>query len=72
MAVSCYECDYLLKVLEEQFVLNDGDPRWLQLGLQAAEPKLQVIAPFNETLAHRPWVLYTDEIEVSTSSKHLS
>jgi hypothetical protein len=25
MAVSCYECEYLLKILEEQFLLNSGD-----------------------------------------------
>ena len=60
MAVSCYNCDYLLKILEEQFILNDGDIKWLHYGLKAADPKLRVIAEFNELLAHKPWILYTD------------
>ena len=30
MAVSCYDCDYLLKVQEEQFVMNGGDINWLR------------------------------------------
>lgn len=29
MAVSVYECEFLLKILEEQFVLYGGDVCWL-------------------------------------------
>jgi hypothetical protein len=69
MAVSCYNCDYLLKILEEQFILNEGNPKWLKYGLKSADSKLRAIAEFNELLAHRPWVIYTEEIKVSTGSK---
>jgi hypothetical protein len=62
MAVSCYNCDYLLKILEEQFILHDGDPKWLHFGLKVVDPKLRLIAELNETIAHKPWKLYTDQI----------
>ena len=68
MAVSCYNCDYLLKILEEQFILNEGNPKWLKYGLKSADSKLRAIAEFNELLAHKPWVIYTEEIKVSTGS----
>ena len=70
MAVSCYNCDYLLKILEEQFILNEGNPKWLKYGLKSADSKLRAIAEFNEMLAHRPWVIYTEEIRVSTFAFH--
>jgi hypothetical protein len=57
MAVSCYNCEYLLRVLEEQFVFNGGDVAWLSKGLQVADPKLREIASLNELLAHKPWVI---------------
>jgi PA26 p53-induced protein (sestrin) len=62
MAVSCYNCDYLLKILEEQFILHDGDPKWLHFGLKVADPKLRLIAVLNETLAHKPWIVNAKHI----------
>lgn len=67
MAVSCYNCDYLLRVLEEQFLFYGGDPRWLAKGLSAVDPKLKEIASLNELLAHKPWVIGAQHIEVSGS-----
>jgi len=66
MAVSCYNCEYLLKIQEEQFILNGGDINWLKKGIKAADPKLIHIASLNEMLAHKPWALDVDNIEVST------
>lgn len=40
MAVSCYECEYLLKIQEEQFLINGGDISWLTGGLKKIDPKL--------------------------------
>ena len=57
MAVSCYNCEYLIKILEEQFVLNEGDPQWLAQGILAVDPKLRVLATLNQTLAHKPWII---------------
>lgn len=40
MAVSCYDCEYLLKILEEQFILNNGNVEWLTSGLSQVDKKL--------------------------------
>ena len=40
MAVSCFECDYLLKILEEQFLLYGGDVLWLTEGVKKVNCKL--------------------------------
>ncbi|CDW89406.1 p53 regulated pa26 nuclear protein [Stylonychia lemnae] len=63
MAVSCYNCEYLLKIQEEQFILNGGDIKWLQKGLKAVDPKLVHIAPLNEMLAHKPWAVDSYQLE---------
>ena len=65
MAVSCYNCEHLLKIQEEQFILNGGDPSWLKKGLKVVDTKLVNIARLNEYLAHKPWSLEADEIKVS-------
>ena len=55
MAVSCYECEYLLYILQEQFLLADGPLEWLVFGLEKVNPKLRRIAELNEMLAYQPW-----------------
>ena len=62
MAVSCYHCEYLLRILEEQFVLCGGDIEWITSGLKKVEPRLAKFAELNEILAFAPWNL---------NSKHL-
>lgn len=64
MAVSCYNCEYLLKIQEEQFVMNGGNIQWLQNGLKSVDPKLRHIAELNELLAHRCWAINADHIQV--------
>ena len=68
MAVSCYECEYLLKILEEQFLLYGGDVSWLTEGLKAIDPKLARLGDLNELLAFRPWSLNTSGIIDSLTS----
>jgi len=51
MAVSCYKCEYLLYVLQEQFLLEGGPLEWLVFGLDKVDPKLRRIAELNEVLA---------------------
>jgi hypothetical protein len=63
MAVSCYECEYLLCILQEQFILNEGPIEWLVHGLQAIDPKIERIAPFNEVLAYKPWTINKSHFE---------
>ena len=57
MAVSCYHCDYLLNILEEQFVLEGGDLTWITEGLVRVDPKLARFSELNEIMAFRPWAV---------------
>ena len=57
MAVSLYQNEYLLCILQEQFLLAGGPLEWLIFGLKKVDSKLQRIAEFNEQLAFKPWQL---------------
>lgn len=62
MAVSCYRCDYLLSILEEQFVQVGGNLEWLADGLQKVG-NLGKFAEINEVLAFKPWILSVKHVE---------
>jgi hypothetical protein len=51
MAVSCFDCDYLLNILEEQFVLSGGKIEWITEGLKSVDPRVALFAEINEVLA---------------------
>jgi hypothetical protein len=57
MAVSCFNCEYMLNILEEQFVLNGGNLEWITGGLKKVDPRLAKFAEINEILAFKPWQL---------------
>ncbi len=57
MAVSCFNCQYLLNILQEQFVLNGGNVEWIIIGLKAVDARIAKFAEINEILAYRPWKL---------------
>lgn len=63
MAVSCYDCIYLLKLLEEQFLLSGGEQSWLIKGLTRVPKKLQRLGEVNELMAYRPWTIGSFHIE---------
>ncbi|CDW78780.1 sestrin-1 isoform 2 [Stylonychia lemnae] len=63
MAVSCYDCEYLLKIQEEQFLLWGGDIKWLTDGIKVVDRKLQKIGELNELLAFRPWAISQTHID---------
>lgn len=63
MAVSCYDCEYLVKILEEQFLLYGGDVAWLMHGLKKADKKLERLGELNELLAFKPWIISASHIE---------
>lgn len=62
MAVSCYQCDYLLNILEEQFVLEGGDLAWITEGLAKVDPRLARFSELNEIMAFRPWAVTTSHL----------
>lgn len=57
MAVSCYDCEYLLKIQEEQFLLYGGEIEWITNGLKSVNKKIERLAELNEILAFKPWML---------------
>ena len=63
MAVSCYQCDYLLNILEEQFLLEGGDLTWISDGLGKADPRLVRFSELNEIMAFRPWSISTIHLQ---------
>lgn len=63
MAVSCFNCDYMLNILEEQFVLNGGSIEWLTHGLKAVDVRVLKFAEINEILAYQPWKLSSKHVE---------
>lgn len=63
MAVSCYNCDYLLNILEECFVLSGGNPQWITHGLKVVDPRVARFAEINEVLAFVPWKLNSKHVE---------
>lgn len=48
---------------EKEFLEQRGDPNWLK-GLDHIPPKLRAIYDINKILAHRPWLLNKEHIEV--------
>ena len=63
MAVSCYHCDYLLNILEEQFILEGGNLTWITEGLSKVEPRLARFSELNEIMAFRPWTITTNHVQ---------
>lgn len=45
------------------FLQTGGDPEWL-LGLHRAPEKLRKLSEINKLLAHRPWLITKEHIQV--------
>lgn len=65
MAVARYRCSYLVRLFEDQFLLQGGDKEWLR-GIAHAPAKLQSLSDLNKLLAHRPWLVTTKHIKKLT------
>lgn len=46
-----------------EFLQTGGDPEWL-LGLHRAPEKLRKLSEINKLLAHRPWLITKEHIQV--------
>ena len=62
-AAARHQCSYLVNLHVNDFLQVGGDPKWLK-GLDGAPQKLQHLGELNKILAHRPWLLTKDHIEV--------
>ena len=63
-AAGRHQCSYLIEQQVNEFVAQGGDERWLQ-GLHRIPAKLRDLYEINKILAHRPWLITKDHIEVS-------
>lgn len=54
-----------MKRYEKEFINQGGDNAWLG-GLDFIPAKLRAIYDINKILAHRPWLLRKEHIEVGT------
>lgn len=62
-AAARHQCSYLVNLHVNDFLQVGGDPKWLN-GLFEAPQKLQQLGELNKILAHRPWLLTKEHIEV--------
>ncbi|XP_027711388.1 sestrin-1 isoform X3 [Vombatus ursinus] len=66
MAAARHQCSYLVNLHVNDFLHVGGDPKWLN-GLENAPQKLQNLGELNKVLAHRPWLITKEHIEITDS-----
>lgn len=62
-AAARHQCSYLVGLHMGEFLQVGGNPTWLQ-GLHCAPQKLRNLNEINKLLAHRPWLITKEHIEV--------
>ena len=62
-AASRHQCLYLVRLHAQEFLLQGGDAQWLR-GLDYAPQKLRNLCEVITILAHKPWLIKTEHIEV--------
>uniref|UniRef100_K7FUG6 Sestrin 2 n=1 Tax=Pelodiscus sinensis TaxID=13735 RepID=K7FUG6_PELSI len=67
-AAARHQCSYLVGFHVAEFLKVGGNPAWLQ-GLHCAPQKLRNLSEINKILAHRPWLVTKEHIEVQALLK---
>lgn len=67
-AAARHRCRYLVNLHVLQFLRVGGDPQWLR-GLDCIPPKLRKLSEINKILAHQPWLVGKEHIEVMSVSR---
>eukprot|EP01132_Coremiostelium_polycephalum_P005596 gene5596-6964_t len=62
LASARYNCSYMVSLQEHEFLLNNGDPKWLQ-GVEYIPQKLKNLLNVIQLMAHQPWLLPKLDIE---------
>lgn len=68
IAAGRHQCSYLINLQRQEFLLQGGNPRWLQ-GLDYIPQKLRDLYEINKILAHRPWLMNRSHIQKLTKGK---
>lgn len=66
MAAGRHRCGYLIQQQMNEFIIANGDERWL-LGLDHIPTKLLDLYEINKILAHQPWLITKHHIEKLTT-----
>jgi len=61
LAASRHDCKWLVNMQETEFILNGGDPNWLQ-GIDHIPKKLHNLLEIIQILSHQPWLITKDHI----------
>eukprot|EP01113_Clastostelium_recurvatum_P007320 TRINITY_DN13403_c0_g1_i1.p1 TRINITY_DN13403_c0_g1~~TRINITY_DN13403_c0_g1_i1.p1 ORF type:complete len:643 (-),score=168.17 TRINITY_DN13403_c0_g1_i1:22-1950(-) len=62
LAASRHQCQYMVSIQEQLFLMNGGDPAWLK-GTAFVPRKMANLCQLTALLAHQPWLLDKDHIE---------
>lgn len=62
-AAASHRSAYLVNIHTVEFITQRGDTRWLN-GLEQAPEKIRRLAEINRILAHRPWLISPQHIQV--------
>ena len=68
MAVSTIKCEYLLRILELDFLEYGGKEVWLIEGISVVPEKIRKLCKINNILAHQPWMINIQDINVYNSN----
>ncbi|XP_065650083.1 sestrin-1 isoform X2 [Hydra vulgaris] len=63
MGASRHQCSLLIEGCEQMFLINHGDPNWLN-GLSNVPQKLKNLNKLNVILAHQPWLINENVMEI--------
>ena len=69
-AAARHQCSYLVGSHMAEFLQTGGDPEWL-LGLHRAPEKLRKLSEINKLLAHRPWLITKEHIQVQWAERRV-
>ena len=64
MTISSIKCEYLFRILEEEYLESGGDESWLIYGLDVIPEKLKRISYFCSVISNQPWKINKEMIEV--------
>ncbi|XP_048448956.1 sestrin-1-like [Rhincodon typus] len=64
MAAARHQCSYLVSLHINDFLQVGGNPEWLN-GLNFVPQKMRNLNEINKILAHRPWLITKEHIEVN-------
>lgn len=70
MAAARHQCSYLINMHVDEFLNTGGSSEWLN-GLEYVPQRLKNLNEINKLLAHRPWLITKEHIQVCERARDL-